>query len=248
MMNPFAHRVSLNPQVAAVSVFAIILGYMISTAWITNESRFGSRDADQRERLALGTIDQQDKVRQQSEEIARLQAQLTKLQNAVGKDESAGRLLNQSLQELKLFAGLTEVRGPGIMVTLRDGPAEGSDSMLPTELVIHDRDVLKVVNELWSAGAEAIAVNKIRVSARTSFRCVGPTILVDDNKIGTPVVIQAIGNSEQLKTSIEMPGGIWDEIRQTDPRMITVEEVSKMDLPAFTGRTGFKIGEAVVAK
>ena len=44
--------------------------------------------------------------------------------------------------------------------------------------IIHDTDVLRVVNELWNAGAEAVTVNNRRVGPGTNYRCVGTTILV----------------------------------------------------------------------
>ncbi|MBS1704961.1 MAG: DUF881 domain-containing protein [Armatimonadetes bacterium] len=243
-----SHKVTLNSPAFAVGGLAVVLGYMLSTAWITNNARLAYRDPDQRERIAAGTLDQQAKIQQQSEEINRLQSELTKIQNAVSTNRDSVKVINESLQQVKMFAALTEVEGSGITVTLRDASSSLAADVPMEALNIHDRDVLKVVNELWSAGAEAIAVNGLRISVRSCFRCVGPTILVDDNKIGTPVVVQAIGNGEQLKSSLSMAGGIYDELKQSSPNMIEITETTNMTLPAYAGSTNFKFAKAVAPK
>jgi len=57
--------------------------------------------------------------------------------------------------------------------------------------------VVHVVNELFASGAEAIAVNGHRVAGTTSFRCVGTTILVNDVKIASPIVVRQKDDLEQ---------------------------------------------------
>ena len=121
--------------------------------------------------------------------------------------------------------------------------AAGSDEPKPEVLaqqlnsIIHDDDVLKVVNELWASGAEAISVNNHRVSIGTSFRCVGPTILVDGARIASPVVIRAIGDPDTLQGGLDIPGGILAQLREQDPAMVQIEKVKKHVLPAYTGST-----------
>ncbi len=73
-------------------------------------------------------------------------------------------------------------------------------------ILIHDEDLLKLVNELKAAGAEAITVNEQRVVASTEIRCAGPTISVNNNRISPPYVIQAIGDPAGLESALKMRG------------------------------------------
>ena len=140
---------------------------------------------------------------------------------------------------------MTKAEGPGVIITLRDSPkaeaeiAANNGQFIPDD-AIHDGDVLKVVNELLAAGAEAVSVNGHRVGGTTSIRCVGPTILVNDVKIASPVAIRAIGDPDTLYGGLTLPGGILSEIRQTDASMVQIDKVDKQELPPFIGKTSYK--------
>jgi hypothetical protein len=43
---------------------------------------------------------------------------------------------------------------------------------------------------------------------------------------------------------LNLPNGVLDEIRQTDPNMVAIEKVKNMVLPAFTGSTDRKFAKA----
>lgn len=249
-MNPFVSRISNSSPVVPISAMGLLLGVMISLAWITNDQRTSVRSSDpeQKERLALGTADQQQKIAKQQEEIAKLRSDLTAAQNAMAGETKQSEVLNKNLQELKQFAGLTPVMGPGIVVTLSDLRDDKRIDAIASELIIHDRDVLKVVNELWNGGAEAISVNGNRVTVSTSFRCVGSTILVDTTRIASPIVIQAIGDPSSLEGAMKLPEGIYDELRSVDARMIKIEQAQKMQLPSYNGSTRQKFAKTVPEK
>lgn len=238
-MNPFASRISRNSWEVPVAALSLVLGVMISMAWITDRNRKGRiplLGMDQQERVTQGPIDLQIKYRELSKEVKNLRDENTKLQNAMANHNNQGKVLNDSLQELKIFTGMTAAKGPGITVTLRDSPKAMSGTAGPDD-VIHDTDVLKVVNELWAAGAEAITVNGHRVSVSTAFRCVGPVIHVQNMPIASPVMIRAIGDSETLVGAMNMPGGVLSEIRRTDEAMVGVDAVKEHLFEPYSGTT-----------
>lgn len=246
MVNPFASRVPENKWILPVSLMTLLVGFMTSLAWIDNDERSGRLQKlteDQRQRFASGTLDLTKENENLRLDLLKIREENTKLQNAVAQNSNASESLNKSLQELKLYAGLTEVVGPGVAVTLKDVHPKGPDEVASLGQIIHDTDVLRVVNELKSAGAEAISVNGRRVGTLSHYRCVGPTILVDDTKIASPVVIRAIGDSDTLFGAMNLPGGILDDIRQTDPKMVEIQPIQKMRIPPFSGPTTFKIAE-----
>lgn len=220
-----------------------VLGFMVMTAIVTAQKSKAAAPADseQKARIGNGPWDQQEKIRDLNDEVSKLQKDKTALQTALSSKNDSSKVLNDQLQDLKMFAGLTEIEGPGVIVTLRDAPQR--DGLLNLLRTVHDEDVLSVLNELWISGAEAISVNSIRVSARSSFRCIGPVILVDSQRVPAPVVIEAIGKTDVLKADLLLPGGPIEEMQKVDPSMATVAPARYLKLPAFSGATEFKLGK-----
>jgi uncharacterized protein YlxW (UPF0749 family) len=98
--------------------------------------------------------------------------------------------------------GKTDVEGEGITITLTDG-----EETLPFGVnLIHDSDILNVVNDLKNSGAEVIAVNGQRITDQSDIFCSGPFIEVNGVKNPTPFIINAIGNKEQMASYMESEG------------------------------------------
>lgn len=101
---------------------------------------------------------------------------------------------------VKLKTGLSDVTGPGVVIKLDDAVArKGVD---PQMLIIHDRDIREILNELKKAGAQAISVNGERIVAMSEQVCAGPTILINRNRYSVPYVINAIGDPDLLYDSL----------------------------------------------
>lgn len=255
-MNPFVSRINNQPWILPITGMCLVLGFMISMAWVTEINR-SSRNrymaASQLDRIKQSLSDG-DNLPELQAQVNSLQAKITKLENALASQDDQTKVLNDNLQEAKIFAAMTELEGPGVLITLQDdtsgqrrpSPGGNAYSMLPTngaESVIHDIDVLQVVNELYAAGAEAISVNDIRLAAGSSVRCVGPTILVNDMKVASPVRIAAIGDPKTLYGGMNLPNGVLDVIRLQNPSMVQIEKVQHMRLPGFVGNTAKRIGK-----
>jgi uncharacterized protein YlxW (UPF0749 family) len=237
-MNPFATRISSQSWELPVAAMSLVLGIMLSMAWIsdtTRSSRAATLDPDQRRRLREGLIDLEE-YQKLTVEVRSLREENGKLQDAMSSQSKQSKVLNEGLQQAKLIAGLTEVEGPGITVIMQDSTKQ-NNSFAPEDRIIHDYDVLRVVNELWAAGAEAIEVNGHRVIGSTSFRCVGPVIHVDSVPISSPVKVRAIGDAKTLIGGLNLPMGVLDAMRQFDKDMVKVEEVKKHHFAAYTGPT-----------
>lgn len=223
-----------------VSLLSLVLGFMMMTAWVTKDnrqSRLALTGASQQDRVTSGPIDVQEKYEQLTQEVAKLQADKTRMEKVLGESSGSTKVLNDNLQDAKIQAGLTEVEGPGVIVTLHDASNTKDNAGFAQDQAIHDFDLLRVVNELWAAGAEAIAVNGHRVAIGTSFRCVGNTIMVEGIRVAPPITIRAIGDAPTLNGAINIPGGVLSEIRSSDPNMVQVELARQMRLPAYTGPT-----------
>jgi len=134
-------------------------------------------------------------------------------EEALGSD-AAGRALAAQLTALGLASGTTPVRGPGIVVTVQDAPAGTSKQTDPLrpgaapEGRVQDRDLQDVVNGLWAASAEAVAVNGQRLTALTAIRSAGDAILVDLRPLTPPYVVAAVGDPEKLELAlVDGPSG-----------------------------------------
>jgi len=237
MTNPFLKHVNTKSWEWPVSLVSLLLGVMISLAWInqkTQAERSEQLPPDIRRRYIEGRIDLNE-LTKLSEEVSRLREENTKLQNAMADNSKQSKVLNESLQEVKMFSGLTDVEGPGLTITLRD--SEDESSGMPEDRIIHDGDVLRTVNELWASGAEAIEVNGHRIVMNTSFRCVGPVIHVEGVPIAAPVMVRVIGDTKTLEGAMKLPGGVLDELRTQDPNMVQIDRVTKHRFKAYAGNT-----------
>jgi uncharacterized protein YlxW (UPF0749 family) len=229
--------------VLPVVALSVVLVVLIKLAWITPKtvtSRLRYVSPDQAGRVQAAFDDVNDETAKIAAEVAKLRDENTKLQNVMGDKNKESKLLNDSLQEVKLFAGLTEVEGPGLSITLRDARRSRANALDADSMTIHDIDVLKVVNELWNAGAEAVSVNNQRITAGSNIRCVGAVIYVDNVHVAPPIVIRAIGEPQTLKGGMDLPMSILDELRSVDPGMVQMETLKNMRLPAYSGSTARK--------
>ena len=244
MVNPFVTRQQPNGWVISLSIVLLLVGMLISMTWITEsnrQARLNTLSPDVRSRINSGDLDLSDEYEKLQQEVGKLREENSRLSEVAAEGSNASKEINDSLKQMKLFAGLTEVEGPGITVTLSDSRKSADEIGFFDAGIVHDWDVIKTVNELWNAGAEAISVNGKRVGPKTNFRCVGTTITVDEQKIASPVVIQAIGEQNTLFGAINLPGGALEDIRSVDSQMVKVELSKTIFMPPWNGATSFKV-------
>lgn len=204
--------------------------------------------------LMNNTLNAQTVLRLQ-DTIASLRADNARLEQRAPSSSGASRAMEADLQDARMFAGLTAVEGPGIVVTLKDSakrpPSDIPEALradLTNNYIIHDVDIQRVVNELHAVGAESVAVNGQRVVGTTAIRCVGPAIQVNSVPLTPPFKISAIGNPQSLAAALNMPEGIAEMLKQTDPAMISIAQKSKLVLPAYDGATDFRYARPVSDK
>lgn len=119
--------------------------------------------------------------------VSALGADLRSRQAALG---SAGPL--RELAALEEMNAQVAVTGPGLSILLTDpGAATGDGTIL-------DKDLQVMVNGLWSAGAEAVAVGGVRLRVTSAIRQAGSAILVDNRPVQWPLTVQAIGDPAKL--------------------------------------------------
>ncbi|HEY3266898.1 MAG TPA: DUF881 domain-containing protein [Armatimonadota bacterium] len=189
-------------------------------------------------------------------EIAKLNSAKSRLEKALAQGNTGHKAvaaLSRELQDTKGFSGLTAVSGPGVTVTLED-VSESKRKVFakvygnnPENYIIHDMDILQIVNELRTAGAEAIAINNERLTSTSAIRCEGPTVRVNYTQIGVPLHIRAIGDATALFSGLSMAGGVLDPANNplAAMGMVSMTKESRIDIPAYAGPTTFKVAKPV---
>ncbi len=180
------------------------------------------------------------RLKEIKEERDALQGQVNNLRKKL-KVSSRGNIneaVKDELDKTRMEAGLIKVKGPGVLVTLNDSPKELRPGENPNLYILHEEDLLKVVNELRAGGAEAISVNEQRLLATSEIRCAGNTILVNTRKIVPPVVILATGDADNLKSGLEIKGGIFEQLKFWGLRA-DVRKKDEIMIPGYTGPVVF---------
>lgn len=183
--------------------------------------------------------------RHESETAARI-GELSARISELEKVHSQASPVNENLiVELKMQAGLLPLEGQGVIVTMDDSTRKVRAEENPNLYVIHDDDILRVINELWAAGAEAISINGQRLVATSEIRCAGPTLSVNNVRSAPPYEISAIGDKKSLENSIKMRGGVEDTLRVWGIRL-EIEASDEIYIPAYSG--AFRHAYSKIAK
>jgi len=216
----------------SIAMVSVIVGLLITFQFRTTSSIEQSVPFDRVQELTLEKKQLERDLSHLQEEAADLNAKLEEA--GKGYAEAAGALESE-LSKIKLYAGLTPVEGPGVEVVLesQSGPARTSF------YTIKDEDLLKVVNDLRGAGAEAIAVNGQRILATSEIRLAGNYINVNLTRLTPPYTVTAIGNPGTLKSSLEIKGGVAEYLNDLGVA-VKVQPKDSILIPAYTGTLHFE--------
>ncbi|MCR5834386.1 MAG: DUF881 domain-containing protein [Selenomonadaceae bacterium] len=143
---------------------------------------------------------------------------------------------DEFISELKFQAGTLAVEGEGIILKMDDSTRAAKSGENPNLYLIHDDDILRVINELRAAGAEAISINGQRLIATSEIRCAGPTLSVNNVRSAAPYEIRAIGEKKSLENSIKMRGGVVDSLKVWGIQL-EVTTGDKIYIPPYKGTT-----------
>lgn len=185
-------------------------------------------------------VPQQQRIDELSMRINQLESENKRLKEGLEKVDTPvnGAADKGTIDGLKLFSGQVPVKGPGVVITLDDSSKNIANDD-PNLYLVHDEDMLKVINELRAAGAEAISINGQRLIATSEIRCAGPTVSVNNVRSAPPFEIRAIGSIKDLVSAINMRGGVADTLKVWGIQL-DVKEEQEVFVPAYVADTQFK--------
>ncbi len=223
---------------AALTVIFLLFGFMLAIQFRASPDLPGNYRVQRVEELSV-------LLQVTEQERDNLKIEVTELREKVTEmmaSEDHVKLLQDELQKARILSGLTDLKGPGILVDMNDSqkpPAPGQD---PSLLIIHDDDIAQVVNELFGAGAEAVSVNEQRIISTTEIRCAGNVIMINGVRIAPPIHIIAIGDPDTLLSGLKFPGGIVDSLSLWGIE-VKAKAAEEVIVPAYGGSLSFRFAQ-----
>jgi uncharacterized protein YlxW (UPF0749 family) len=228
-----------------LGIALLALGFLIA-AQMASEGPRVQYTTQERTPLVATVLDlqnEQDKLKQQ---VLDARAAIQQLEATGQGGAAVTQQLNDQLQNAQIAAGLVAMTGPGLVIQLSDStlavPADGNQQ----DYLVSGRDVLTVVDQLWTAGAEGIAINSERVVVSTAVVDIGGSIVVNGAYVAPPYQITAIGPSSLFDTLTHQQG-FSDFVRERSEAFgigVSYATPGSVDLPAYAGSINLRYGRA----
>ena len=167
---------------------------------------------EQYQKLSIEEIELKSEIKGLCNDINNSEIKLSKYNGSTEKNKSVIDTMRKELDTALLFSGASDVKGPGIKVTVDDRhDYSSSDDVM--DYITHNSDLMQLVDELKNAGAEAVSINGKRIINTTSITCEGPAIAVNGEYIVPPFVILAIGDPNAMQYVLSLPESHYQEMK-----------------------------------
>lgn len=144
--------------------------------------------------------------------------------------------VENTIKENNKLLGLSEVKGSGIIIKLDDNRDISEEDIIDiSSIIVHDADLRAIVNELFNAGADAVSINGKRIVNTTAIVCDGNIIRINDEMVGVPIEIKAIGYPERLYYNVALRPGGYLRIMETDGVVVNIEKSEDITIPKYEG-------------
>ncbi|EFL13946.1 DUF881 domain-containing protein [Streptomyces sp. C] len=190
-----------------------------------------------------------DRVQRADDHAEALERETERLRTEVADRQRVA--LKQQVGErgrlVEVLAGATEVHGPGVKLVVDDakgassggggGPRESAGFSNTGR--VRDRDMQRIVNGLWQAGAEAVSINGQRLTALSAIRAAGDAILVDNKPLVPPYEVLAVGDKKRLGTTFQdsVDGQYLHVLQESYGIRYSLTPVDEVRLPAASSLT-----------
>ncbi|MBR3132620.1 MAG: DUF881 domain-containing protein [Clostridia bacterium] len=184
-------------------------------------------------KLRDNVLKAKEKYEASYEKLEKSMNELESLRKTAAADNNEATSIEEKISEANKLLGLTEIKGKGVVIELDDSKLVKSNEDM-NDFIVHDLDLLEVVNELFNAGAEAVSINGQRIISTTAINCSGNIVKVNDEKLGVPFEIKAIGYPDKLYGALTRPGG-YLELMEDDGVSVSISKSDDISLPKYNG-------------
>ncbi len=227
----------ISPWEALVPVVALAAGVLFATSGRTAQGT-DLRAGEITELSQL--IRQRDAALDDREgQLSDLQSQVQRLTELAASRDGDVAAAQAAGEAGSLSAGLVPLTGPGLLITLDDAPQRPDGALpvdaRPDDLVIHQSDVQAVVNAVWAAGADGVAIMDQRLIATSAVRCVGNTLLLQGRPYSPPFLVTAIGDVEAVRAQLAASPqvAVLEQAVQEFGLTFEVRGLPQVTLPAY---------------
>lgn len=156
--------------------------------------------------------------------------------NSYEKNVNVEDIMKKDLEKARMLAGMSDVVGKGIIITIDDTKVPSEIKGLPPmdRYIVTDANLLELLNELRAAGAEAMSINEERILATTEVRKAGLYIRINNRNYNSPFVIKAIGDPNVMEGALKIRDGIIEylTVNKVD---VKIERSDNVFIPKFKG-------------
>jgi uncharacterized protein YlxW (UPF0749 family) len=180
-------------------------------------------------------------IERQQDQFAELQAETERLTDLAASRDGDVAAVRDVADAGALSAALVPLTGPGVEIVLDDAPSRADGTLpgnaRPDDLVIHQSDVQAVVNAVWAAGADGVAIMDLRLIATSAVRCVGNVLLLQGRTYSPPFVVTAIADADAVRAQLASSPqvAVLQQAVQAFGLTYTVRERPEVALPAYSG-------------
>ncbi|MBE6032939.1 MAG: DUF881 domain-containing protein [Firmicutes bacterium] len=169
------------------------------------------------------------------------EARLAEIEADRISDDAFLQTLSSELEKYKMSAGVVDVKGPGIVITIDDPiPTEENPGDGYSTIMVHSDLMLSLVNKLKEAGAEAISINGNRIVANTEISLAGSNVNINGNPTAPPYIISAIGDPETMESAITIRYGIVELMRGTYALQVNIAKQEEITITRYSGIITFR--------
>ena len=189
---------------ALVGLVALAIGFLIA-GQVKAQLLTPSNHVARNQALVRSVQDLEHTNDAYRQQIASLRVQISALEAQAASRTDTSMALQDQVADLRAHAGLTTMHGPGVEVDLSGGPPS-DDPTGQARFLITFQDVQDVVNLLFAAGAEGVAVSGRRITPLSSFSGSNGEVVVDQGPpLFSPIRIVAIGDRNRMQTALDDP-------------------------------------------
>lgn len=225
-----------------IMCFILTLAISVQIRTMNNANSTASQTLSDNE-LRDNVLKWKEKYDNLSEELESAEKKLELVRQEATQDDATASAKEEQLKINNTLLGLTNVKGSGIIIEMEDGQMDNSILSIQSssDLLVHNDDLLSLVNELRNAGAEAIEINGQRIINTSAITCEGNVIKINGERIGSPFTIKAIGSSQGLLYGqITRAGSYLEYMSNRGVNVKKVEQLDEVSITKYSGTLSFK--------
>lgn len=179
------------------------------------------------------------------DELSSYEKKLKEIEETAANENILIKNLKDELEKYKILAGFTNVKGRGIQVVIDDPPQDSQfNSEISTITVRYDL-LLSTINNLNSAGAEALSINGQRILATTEIHYASNSVIINNVPTAPPFIINAIGNPDTLESALNFRFGIVWDMRENYGLQVNIKKFDELLIPRYNNIIKFRYAESV---